>query len=311
MNEYASQSALDTAGEGAYQIAQLFYAMTIGGFIIWLLVIGGATYALLRPTAHHPTITKLIVIGGGAVFPTIVLTILLSYGLSLLPDLQSPAPPSSQVVEVAGVRWWWRVTYRLGSGDKVELANELRLPVDEAVEFKLTSEDVIHSFWIPSLGGKMDMVPGRQNRLKLMPTRPGNFRGVCAEFCGAAHAQMAFDVIVMPRPDFEAWLAVQAEPARTPSDDLSREGQVIFTKSGCGACHTIRGSSADGVLGPDLTHFGGRRSIGASLMRNNAENLRNWIQETHRLKPGVEMPAFEALDPNELDALVAYLEQLQ
>lgn len=153
--------------------------MAIGGVLIWLVVIGLAVYAIYYPGQHDIKKTRLIVIGGGAAFPTVVLTALLTYGLSILPDLQRPAPEGSQVIEVVGVRWWWRVRYRLPDGETVETANEIHLPVDEATEFKLTSEDVIHSFWIPSIGGKTDMIPGRENRLKLFPTRVGTYRGVC------------------------------------------------------------------------------------------------------------------------------------
>ena len=220
-----SQSALDTAGEGAKQIADLFYVMLTGAVLIWLIVIGLMIYAIRYPGQHDAKKTRLLVIGGGAVFPTIVLTALLTYGLSILPELQRPAPAGSQVVEVVGVRWWWRVRYRLPDGGTVETANEIHLPVDEAVEFKLTSEDVIHSFWIPSLGGKMDMVPGRENRLKLFPTKVGVYRGVCAEFCGAAHAQMSFDVVVHSRDNFSCWLADQTQDAIDVPHPGSGSGQ--------------------------------------------------------------------------------------
>lgn len=307
MNDLPSQSALETAGEGADQIANLFYVMILGGSLIWLVVIGLAVYAILNPGQHQPTKTRLLVIGGGAVFPAVVLTALLTYGLAMLPELQRPAPEGSQVIEVAGVRWWWRVRYQLAEDQGVETANEIHLPVNEAVEFKLTSEDVIHSFWIPSLGGKVDMIPGRKNRLKLVPTKIGFYRGVCAEFCGAAHAQMGFDVIVESRQDYDRWLARLQEPAS--SDQPS--GAVVFLSRGCGACHAIRGTEADGVVGPDLTHFGGRRSIGAGVLPNTAVNLRRWIKETHDAKPGVEMPAFETMPRAEMESLVTYLRSLR
>jgi len=310
MNFVPSQSALDHAGVGAESIAGLFWVMLIGGCLIWLIVVGLAVYAIVVPGQHDQKRTRMLVIGGGAVFPTIVLTALLTYGLAMLPDLQRPAPEGSQVIEVAGVRWWWRIHYRMPDGNRVETANEIHLPVNEPVEFKLKSEDVIHAFWIPSLGGKVDMMPGRENRLKLHPTRVGVYRGVCAEYCGEAHTQMAFDVIVESREDYDEWLRQQASRAAAISDEVEA-GRKIFAGSGCGACHSIRGTSADGVVGPDLTHFGSRRSIGASMMPNNADNLTRWIAETHRVKPGVEMPAFETLADDELRALVRYLGGLQ
>ncbi|MCM2374876.1 cytochrome c oxidase subunit II [Aporhodopirellula aestuarii] len=307
MNRLPSQSTLENAGEGARQVAELFYAMTIGGAVIWLIVIGLAVYAIFQPTRHNAIKTRLLVIGGGAVFPTIVLTGLLSYGLAMLPDLQRPAPEGSQVIEVAGVRWWWRVTYRLPTGDRIETANEIHLPVNEAVEFKLTSEDVIHTFWIPSIGGKVDMIPGRENRLKLFPTKVGHYRGVCAEFCGAAHAQMSFDVIVETREEFDKWLS----QLQTPAAGQSHRGHAVFAGRGCGACHSIRGTSSDGVVGPDLTHVGSRRSIGAAILPNEPANLKHWIRNTCEVKPGVEMPSFEAISSDELDALVDYLGSLR
>lgn len=306
MIELPSQSTLQPAGEGARQIAELFYVMAIGAVIIWCIVIGLSTYAIFYPGKHNAKKTRLIVIGGGAVFPTLALTGLLTYGLSMLPDLQRPAAKGSKVIEVVGVRWWWRVVYHLPDGRRVETANEIHLPVDEAVEFQLTSEDVIHSFWIPSLGGKTDMIPGRQNRLKLFPTKAGVYRGACAEFCGAAHAQMAFDVVVEPREQFEQWLASLAEPS-----SVSHPGSEVFIRLGCGACHAVRGTEANGVVGPDLTHFGNRRSLGAAILLNTPENRKRWITQTHRAKPGVEMPAFEHLDERELDQLVNYLGALQ
>ncbi|WP_168567111.1 cytochrome c oxidase subunit II [Crateriforma spongiae] len=307
MNDRPSQSALDPAGSGAESIAELFWVMVAGGVGIWLLVIGLAVYSIIRPGEHNARMTRLMVIGGGAVFPTIVLTGLLTYGLSILPELQRPAPEGSQVVEVVGVRWWWRVRYRLEDGSTIETANEIHLPVDEEVEFKLTSEDVIHSFWIPALGGKTDMIPGRENRLKLYPTKQGVYRGVCAEFCGAAHAQMSFDVVVQSREEFDSWLA----EFRLPGTDQDHPGKVVFRRRGCSACHTIRGTDDDGMVGPDLTHFGSRRTIGAGVMKNTAENLGRWITATHAVKPGVEMPTFDSIDDDELDALVEYLGELR
>ncbi|KAA5542619.1 cytochrome c oxidase subunit II [Roseiconus nitratireducens] len=311
MNSFPTQSALDPAGQGAESIAQLFYWMSGGAALIWCLVIGLAVYAIRRPQAHHYRLTRLLVIGGGAVVPTVVLTCLLSYGLSMMPELQRPAPEGSLTVHVHGVRWWWRVEYLGPSGQPIATANEIRLPVDQPIEFKLFSEDVIHSFWIPSLGGKVDMIPGRTTRLKLHPTRVGQFRGVCAEYCGGAHAQMNFDVVVSDAATFERWLADQSAPASEPETDLAVAGKAVFSQRGCGACHAIRGTAADGLVGPDLTHLGSRLRLGASLLDNTRQNLRRWITQTHQVKPKVEMPAFEALPEDELTALVAYLEQLK
>ena len=160
-----------------------------------------------------------------------------------------------------------------GSGEAVELANEIRLPVGEPVEFQLESPDVIHSFWIPSLGGKIDMIPGRVNRLALEPTRTGIFRGVCAEYCGTSHALMSFYVVVLEQEDFAAWLAHQHAPAQPPAQPLAARGQELFLANGCGACHTVRGTPADGVVGPDLTHVGSRLSLGAGILPNEPDGV--------------------------------------
>ncbi|TWT66516.1 cytochrome c oxidase subunit II [Allorhodopirellula solitaria] len=309
MNISASQSALDFAGKGAERIAELFYWMTGGAIVIWIVVIGLAVYAVMSRRAHPVRMTHWLVIGGGAVIPTITLTALLSYGLAMLPELQEPAPKGSTTIEVAGVRWWWRVNYLDPSGGRIVTANEIYLPVDQPVEFKLTSEDVIHSFWIPSLGGKIDMVPGRTNRLKLHPTREGVFHGVCAEFCGEAHAQMRFRVVVTDQNAFDEWLETQSQASKSSSE--MAEGEAMFLSRGCSACHTIRGTSADGMVGPDLTHFGSRLSIAAGVLDNTPQNLARWLVDTHGVKPGVEMPAFESLSGEEVDTLVRYLGALQ
>ena len=195
--------------------------------------------------------------------------------------------------------------------DAVELANEIRLPVGEPVEFELATRDVIHSFWIPSLGGKMDMIPGRTTRLRLEPTRTGVFRGTCAEFCGASHAYMSFAVVVMEKEEFAAWLAGQRAPARRGHEALAARGEALFQANGCGACHSVRGTSARGVIAPDLTHLGSRETLGAGVLPNEAAALERWIAHPSALKPGVRMPAFGMLPKDDLRALAAYLEALE
>lgn len=306
-----AQSALAPAGEAAEHIATLYYWMVGSATVIWLLVIGLATFSIFSKKVYQRRVTGTLVIGGGAVFPTLILTGLLCYGLQMLPELNSPAPAGSLVIEVSGVRWWWRIRYLEQGREPVELANELVLPVNEPIEFKLNSEDVIHSFWIPSLGGKIDMFPGRRTRLKLLPLREGNYRGVCAEYCGTAHALMAFDVRVVSRAEFNQWLAGQYQSAREPLDDISRRGQHLFLSRGCSACHAIRGTRADGVVGPDLTHVGSRATIAASLLPNNVEQFHYWLVATSEIKPGAEMPQFDMLEPDEADALARYLRQLK
>jgi len=304
------QSALDPAGRGAEQIAALFWWMLGGAVVIWCIVVGLAIYAIrIAPGPHDDRQMRLWVIGGGAVIPTLVLTVLLIYGLSMLPGLVRAAPEGSLQVDVVGLQWWWQVRYP--ASESVKLANEIRIPVGEPVQFNLTSADVIHSFWIPALGGKVDMVPGRETRLTLEPTRTGRFRGVCAEYCGASHALMAFDVVVMERAAFDEWLAAQQEPAKEPQGPLEVRGREVFLRRGCGACHAVRGTRADGVIGPDLTHVGGRASLGAGTLENSPDAFRKWIAHTSRTKPAVRMPDFDMIPEADMRALAAYLESLQ
>jgi cytochrome c oxidase subunit 2 len=280
--------------------------------VIWLAVIALALYAVrVRPEAHSRRQANVLIIGGGAIIPTVVLAGLLVYGLALTPELLAPAPEGSLKLAVTGEQWWWRVRYMPPGGEAVELANEIRLPVGEHVEFHLESPDVIHSFWIPSLGGKLDMIPGRVTRLTLQSTRTGVFRGACAEYCGTSHALMLFSVVVMEQEDFARWLARQAQPAWEPTSPLAAHGRELFLANGCGACHTVRGTPADGVVGPDLTHVGGRLSLGAGILPNDPDAFVRWIGRTEAVKPGVHMPAFGMLPPEDLEALALYLEGLQ
>jgi cytochrome c oxidase subunit 2 len=288
--------------------------MTVGAAIIWLTVIALTVYAIhMRRAVYSRRTADRLIIWGGVGLPTVVLTGLLAYGLAALPELVGPVPAGTLQVAVSGEQWWWRVRYRTagGNGAAVELANEVRLPVGKPVEFFLESPDVIHSFWIPALGGKIDMIPGRTNRLVLTPTRTGVFRGVCTEFCGTSHALMSLYVVVLEPADFAVWLADQHTPARLPALPLAARGQELFLANGCGACHAVRGTSADGVVGPDLTHVGSRLSLGAGMLPNDPEAFRRWIAHTDNVKPEVLMPAFGMLPPEEIQALVAYLDGLE
>ena len=305
-------STLDPAGRGAELIATLFWWMTAGAVVLWLAVVALAVFAIYRPSGRFSRRTgTLLIVGGGVILPVVVLTGLLVAGLAVLRPLLTPAPEGSLRIAVTGEQWWWRVRYFPPGGPAVDLANEIRLPVGEPVEFRLASTDVIHSFWIPALAGKIDMIPGRVTRLVVEPTRPGVFRGACAEYCGTAHALMSFAVVVLDRDAFARWLARQAEPAPPPGEPLATQGQQVFVASGCGACHTIRGTEARGVVGPDLTHVGGRLTLGAGILPAEPAAFTRWIARTDQVKPGVHMPAFGMLPPDDLRALVAYLQGLR
>lgn len=306
------QSALDTAGRGAEKIAGLFWWMTIGTAIVWVAMAVLTLWALKSAgKPHPPRDLRLLIIGGGAIVPTVVLTALLIYGLGLMPPMLARAPEGSLRIAVSGEQWWWRVRYLPPGGGEIVLANEIRLPVNEPVEFELESPDVIHSFWIPALGGKMDMIPGRKTRLVLHPTRTGSFRGACAEYCGGSHALMAFPVEVMEKAAFGQWLDAQRQTARAPVEPIAVQGRELFEANGCAACHAIRGTGADGMVGPDLTHVGSRTSIGAGLLPNEPAAFAKWLSETDKVKPAVLMPHYRMLPPEELQSLAAYLESLQ
>ncbi|MBN9021159.1 MAG: cytochrome c oxidase subunit II [Rhizobiales bacterium] len=295
-----TQSALHPAGQEASDVAGLFWLMTGAGAVVWIVVMGITVYAILgRRRPRTERFADRFILVGGVVFPTVVLADLLVVGLSLLPAWPEDEAPDLRV-HVTAEQFWWRVTYDMPDGSAVETANEIHLPLGTA-EFRIDSPDVIHSFWIPALGGKMDAIPGRENRLRLTATTPGIYRGVCAEFCGASHALMAFPVVVHEGDGFADWLRREAEPATNTAD------AAVFVESGCGGCHVIRGVSEMGSVGPDLTHFGSRRTIGAGTLPNTPANLRLWLADAPAVKPGVHMPPFATLGDAELDALVAFL----
>lgn len=304
------QSALDAAGREAIDVATLFWVMTVGAFVIWALVISLALYASRwkREPISEKAAGKLI-IWAGVVFPTTVLIVLMGYALWLMPSLRPFTEPGTANlrVEVEGSQFWWHVVYVRRDGSQVISANEIRLPVGERVEFLLTSRDMIHSFWIPSLGGKMDLIPGRQNRLSLIATRAGTYRGQCAEFCGKSHAHMAFAAVAMEPADFEAWLDARSRS----STEIATAGQEPFLRNGCGECHRIEGTSARGTSGPDLSHIGSRLTIGAGLLDNNVENLSRFIIHSAAIKPGSQMPAYERIPEAEIDEIAEWLKRLQ
>jgi cytochrome c oxidase subunit II len=304
-----SQSALVTAGRDAEHIASLFRVMSVGALVIWVAVVAIAVYTIRIGESHSQRAANLLILGGGVAVPIVVLGALIAYGMPLVPTVLA-IPDEGLSIRVTAKQWWWRFEYLTAAG-ALETANELRLPVGERVRLELASPDVIHSFWVPSLAGKMDMIPGRTTRLALEPTRTGTFRGTCAEFCGASHALMAFSVVVMEPTEFRAWMEREGRAAPAPSDPEAVRGQTAFIANGCTACHTIRGTPAAGRIGPDLTHLGSRRRLAAETLPNDRASLVRWIGDTDGIKPGVHMPAFRALERDELSALAAYLSDLK
>lgn len=335
MNEERLQSVLHAApGSGAELLAELGIVLYVGAALIFVVVIALVLHATF--TSSLRASTRAWVVGGGIVFPAVTLFLLLNYSIAvgsavsaidtgaalrLLLDCFGidskaripPPAPGSLRIHVIGKQWWWDVRYEVRSGDtsSVVLANELRVPLDEPVEILTTTSDVIHSFWVPSLAGKVDMLPGRTNRLVIRTSEPGIYRGQCAEYCGGQHALMALYVIAEPREAFEAWLERQARPVEVPQDSHLRAGYDAFFKGRCAECHTVRGTPADGVDGPDLTHVGGRHSLAAGTLRNHVGTMAGWIAGPQDIKPGNPMPDSEVYSGRELRALSAWLESLE
>ena len=307
-----SQSALTPLGPEAERVALLFWVLLIGGAAIMTAVIAFVALAIYgggRPRTWFAQ--ESMIVAGGIVFPIVTLTLLLGYGLLTMRAGQA-APNEEEPLRltVVGEQWWWRVIYETPDGSQFESANEVRIPTGRRVEIALLSADVIHSFWVPNLAGKVDMIPGRTNIITLIADRPGISRGQCAEYCGGAHALMAFNVVAMAPPEFEAWLAREAGPA-APAGGAEDPGQLLFLSSGCGACHTIRGTVATGTIGPDLTHMGSRVSLAAGILPNNAEAIAAWIVGNQHIKPENRMPPYGIFSDRELVALSDYLTRLQ
>jgi cytochrome c oxidase subunit 2 len=307
------QSALDPAADEAARLAALSWSLFLVGTVIFVGVMLLLLHAVFgdehrrRWLGHRRT-----VIAGGLVFPVVTLSALLTFGLVLLRDTNAASEDHALRIEVIGEQYWWRVRYGADGGQPAfATANELRVPIGRPVALAVTSADVIHAIWIPNFAGKIDMIPGRVNTLRFTAEREGVYRGVCTEFCGDQHTRMAFDVVALSPPTFETWRKGQAADAREPGTPLQEFGKVVFARGGCGSCHAVRGTDAQGRLGPDLTHVGGRRTIGAGTYPTNAGTLAGWIADTQHLKPGARMPSYSSFSGEELRAVASYLDYLK
>jgi cytochrome c oxidase subunit 2 len=214
-------------------------------------------------------------------------------------------------IELTAHQWWWEARYDDPDPSRLfTTANELHLPVGRPVVITLRSDDVIHSFWVPSLAGKKDLIPGRTSTLQLRADKAGEFRGQCAEFCGLQHAWMALPVTVEPADAYAAWADRQRSNATEPTDDDARRGKAVFLGSTCPMCHAIQGTDATARRAPDLTHIGSRPMLAAGALANGRKQLAEWIADPQRFKPGVNMPS-HALAADDLAALATYLERLK
>jgi cytochrome c oxidase subunit 2 len=306
------QSTLDPGGRLAGNIALMSWILFAGAAAIFLAVMAVAAWAAFASPERWRGGRGFILIAGAAL-PVLLLSALLAYEFKIMPGMAAAHGASEGLrIAVIGRMWWWEVRYLDEAGQPIAIsANEIAIPTGQPVALELTSADVIHSLWIPSLAGKMDMIPGRVNHARLEASHAGVFRAQCAEYCGGQHARMALFVIALPPEEFEVWLARQSAPAGEPADDEARRGREVFFATGCGACHRIGGTEATGAIGPDLTHLGSRRTIGAGLLPNNRGALAGWVANAQALKPGIKMPSFDILDGESLRALAAYLESLE
>lgn len=293
---------LRAAGPAAQDIATVSWVLFIGGGVIFTGVMVLLAWSLRRKGTGVKPLWWIV--GGGVLFPGVVLAALFTWSLPLSPAWKPVPPAGALVVSVTGHMWWWEVRY---PGAGVVTANEIRIPTGRPVYVALDSRDVIHSFWVPALAGKMDMVPGRLQHLLLSADQPGVYRGQCAEYCGEQHAKMALHVVAEPPEVFEAWLAAQAAPAVAPATARQAAGRDAFLAQRCDACHTVRGVGAESRLGPDLTHVGSRLHLAAGTLPNTPEATAHWLAHVQQVKSGARMPSYDRLDANTLAALADWL----
>jgi cytochrome c oxidase subunit 2 len=301
------QSMLNSQGHDAGIIAEITWVLVAGAAVVFAITMAFAAYAVFGPRHRASRFGgRSLVVGGGVVFPTVTLAALLVYTFVRAGDLHF-ARGDALRIEVTGEQWWWRVHYRDGERLDFATANEIRIPAGRPVDLVLKSADVIHSFWVPNLAGKLDMIPGKANRMRIEARQPGTFRGQCAEYCGGPHGFMAFVVVAMPEQEFALWMEGQRRPANV---DAAHAAAAATFAEQCGACHTVRGTAAAGSRGPDLTHVGSRLTLGAARLPRNAGTMAGWIAANQHLKPGNLMPEFRHLDGATLRGLADYLEAL-
>ena len=309
------QSALDPAGVQAARIEWLWWLMFWVCTGVFAAVLLALALAVRRGRSADPwrpaesTLAKGVAAATGVTIAILFGLLFASVGTGRA--IGSLTHPEPLAIEIVGYQWWWDVQYLHPQPSmRVRTANEIHLPVGRPVKFSLKSGDVIHSFWIPNLHGKTDLVPGRQNSTWLQVDRPGVYRGQCGEYCGLQHANMALVVVAEPSEDFERWLAGQRPTAPPPATPEQHRGLQVVERGPCAMCHTIRGTIAGGRMGPDLTHFATRSTIAAGAAPNTRGHLAGWIADPQHLKPGNRMPS-TGLSSEDLQAVVAYLETLR
>src|SRR3569833_1369534 len=313
------QSALDPQGLQSDQIRRTLFIFLVVAAIVWLSVIVVLVIGLLRrkrPAGqpldlHQPSEQRT----GRVIFGLGIATTVIVLGLSLVSYAGQRTVFAKDgnplILKIIGHQWWWEVRYEADSPhESFVTANEIRIPTGQPVRLELESADVIHSFWVPSLTGKMDLITGQKNELQFTAKNAGVYRGQCAEFCGLQHAHMAFAVLALSPEEFGRWRDHENQSAGSPTDPLGKQGADLFSARGSALCHNIRGTSAGGQLGPDLTHIGSRTTIAAGTLPLNPSTLGAWIADPQHIKPGAYMPKMP-LQSDELIAILHYLEQLK
>ncbi|HEX6558664.1 MAG TPA: cytochrome c oxidase subunit II [Longimicrobiales bacterium] len=318
--QFSNHNALAPGGIQARRIATEFWTMLAVYTLVFLLTIGAAIWAFLRgrrrtePLVDAATQSKLRRNVSIAVAVTALILVgfmVTDFALGRAVDSFSAQPKRTLTIQAIGHQWWWEFMYEDSVAARaITSTNELHIPTGRPVLIKLQSHDVIHSFWVPGLQGKRDLMPGYTTMLWLRADKPGIYEGQCAEFCGFQHAKMRLTVVAHPPSEFARWYEAAMRPAVTPTDSLAIAGRRVFMTGPCVMCHSIRGEPAGGRLGPDLTHLASQRRIAGNTYPNNRGFLAAWIRDAQQLKPGVRMPPIR-LQPKDLDALLSYLETLK
>jgi cytochrome c oxidase subunit II len=310
------QTIVEPAATAAIAIEGLWWLMFWTMTVIFIVVMTVLAVALRRrqrdqspqsAASARPTVP--VAIATALTVVTLFGLLIASVWTSRVIAETRPTNPVS--IQITGHQWWWEIEYEAGvPSQRMLTANEIHIPVGRPVVFKVTSRDVIHSFWAPNLHGKRDLIPGYTTAIWTQATRPGVFRAQCAEFCGLQHAHMALEVIAEPEDAFSRWLEGRRASAPAPGTDIAKQGQAVFMSARCAGCHTIRGTDANGQIAPDLTHMASRGSLGAGTLPNTPEHLEAWLRDPQASKPGNQMPP-NPLSPSDMHALVAYLGTLR
>lgn len=306
-------SLVNPASEQADQIYKLSVYFIIAASAVFLLVVILLVYILIRyrskPSDNEPkqtqdnkTVERWMVAG-----PALLVALFLYLTIDTMHKIQPPITSQKPDIVITGHQFWWEVNY---PADSVTTANEVHMPVGKKLLVQLNSADVIHDWWVPSLGNKMDLIPGRENHVWITIHNPGIYEGTCSEFCGAQHAWMRIKVIAQSPEDFQAWLTKDQSPAPEVTGESALKGKDIFLQSSCSSCHTIRGTTAQGKVGPDLTHIASRSTLLAGMLSNNESNLGKWISDPQKIKPGSMMPKF-IYQQDSIKSLVSFISQLK